>query len=138
MSRNFHESFAEKPTTLPSERSTGLVFVGVAMIVAWLWRTNSTILVISLGVAGVLAAISFLAPTLLRPLNVVWFKLGLALNKVVSPLVMLAMFVTVIVPFGLVMQRFYDPLRKRRQPTVKSYWIERDEQVARSNMANQF
>lgn len=138
MSRNFHESLAENPVALPSERSTGLVFAAVALIVAYLWRANATVVLVALGLAVALAGVSLISPSLLRPLNVAWFKFGLLLNKIVSPVVMLALFAVVIVPFGLVMQLRADPLRKRRKPDAKSYWIERDDSTPKSSMANQF
>jgi hypothetical protein len=94
--------------------------------------------VASLGIAAALAIVSFLSPALLRPLNVAWFKLGMALNKIVSPLVMLFLFAVVIVPFGFVMQRFHDPLRKHRQTGSNSYWTERGKQGVPSSMLNQF
>jgi hypothetical protein len=138
MARNFHEGFGEKPVALPSDRSTGLVFAGVAVIAAYLFRAHSTPAVLLLGLSAALAAVSFLAPARLHRLNVAWFKFGLLLNRIVSPVVMLAMFAIVIVPFGLAMQLRSDPLRKRRQPAAKSYWIERGEQASPSSMANQF
>lgn len=138
MSRNFHESRAEGHVPLPSARSTGLVFAAVALIVAYFWRTHGTVLVVALGLAVALAGVSLLRPSLLEPLNVAWFKFGLLLNKIVSPVVMLVLFAIVIVPFGLVMQLRADPLRKRRRPDAKSYWIERDDSTPKSSMANQF
>jgi hypothetical protein len=138
MSRNFHEGLAEGEVPLPSERSTGLVFAAVALIVAYFWRTNGTVLIVALGLATALVGVSLAAPALLKPLNVAWFRFGLLLNKIVSPVVMLALFAIVIVPFGLVMQLRADPLRKRRRPDARSYWIERDETTPKSSMANQF
>jgi hypothetical protein len=138
MSKNFHENLAEDSVRLPSERSTGLVFAGVVLIVAYFWRANASVFIVALGAAVVLTIVSLLRPSLLRPLNVAWFKFGLLLNKIVSPVVMLVLFAVVIVPFGLVMQLRADPLRKRRQPDAKSYWIERDDSTPKSSMANQF
>lgn len=138
MSKNFHESLEEGTVPLPSERSTGLVFAAVALIVAYFWRTQATVLAVALVVAAVLVGVSLLRPILLRPLNIAWFKLGLLLNKVVSPIVMLVLFAVVIVPFGLAMQLRADPLRKRRQPDARSYWIVRDDSTPKSSMTNQF
>ena len=110
----------------PSDRSTGLVFTVVAILVAVMWRHNAAIVIAALTVAAVLVAVSLLAPQILRPFNLAWFRLGIALNRIVSPIVMLAIFVVAIVPFGLVMQRLSDPLRKKCRPEAKTYWIEQD------------
>jgi hypothetical protein len=138
MAKNFHEQYVSDPGQLPSERSTGLVFTAAALVAAYVWRSNPTVLTLALVVAGGLLLVSLLAPHLLGPLNVAWFKLALLLNKIVSPVVMLAMFLLAIVPFGFIMQRRRDPLRKQPSRDAASYWIERDRNGPANNMANQF
>lgn len=137
MSKNFHEQFDRPELPLPSDRSTGLVFTAVALIVAYLWRADATVLQAALVVAGVLAAISLLIPIALRPLNILWMRLALLLNKIMNPVIMMVLFAIAIVPAGLVMQMRYDPLRKRPRKDVGSHWIER-RQAEPSSMTNQF
>ncbi|WP_395696557.1 SxtJ family membrane protein [Methylocella sp.] len=81
-------------------------------------------------VAAVLfAAFAMAAPSRLAPLNRAWFKLGLALNKIVSPIVMGAMFFGAVVPVGwIVRMRGADLLRLKREPSEPTYWIMRDAQ----------
>jgi hypothetical protein len=138
MKKNFHEAFTHGDLKPPSERSTGLVFTAVAVIVAVLWRHNVIVLGTALSIAAALAVVSVLTAHWLRPLNIAWFWVGLALNKIVSPIVMLVLFAVAIVPFGLVLQLRADPLRKKRQPDRKSYWIERDKSGPPTSMVNQF
>jgi hypothetical protein len=138
MAKNFHEQFSSDAGPLPSERSTGLVFTAVALVVAYLWRASPTVLTVALLAAAGLLSVSLLAPHVLKPLNVVWFRFALLLNKIVSPVVMLVLFLLAIVPFGLVMQRLRDPLRKHRGADATSYWIERDASGPANDMANQF
>ncbi len=137
MSSNFHERLEQDAVPLPSDRSTGLVFTVVALVVAYLWRSNETVLYAAGIAAGVLAAVSLLVPRLLHPLNVGWMKFALIINKVMSPIIMLVLFAVAIVPAGLLMQLRADPLRRRRQPDANSYWIERERDMS-ANMANQF
>ena len=92
MSRNFHESYAGSEIKPPSERSTGLLFAAVAVIVAVLWRNSPTVPWVALGMAAMLAAVSLIAPVLLKPINILWFQFGLLLHRVVNPIVMFAMF----------------------------------------------
>ena len=139
MSKNFHESFAGGEVKPPSDRATGLVFAAVALIVAVLWRNSSAVLWPALGIALLLAAVSLLAPSVLKPLNRLWFRFGLLLHRVVNPIVMFAIFAIVFVPAGAIMRLWHDPLKARRARDVSTYWIERDKSVhPEGSMTNQF
>ena len=137
MSKNFHEQFERPELPLPPDRSTGLVFMTMALIGAWLWRSNETVLWVLLALAGLLALLSLAVPIALRPLNIAWMQLALLISKVMNPIVMLALFLVAIVPAGLIMQIGYDPLRRRRNSKASSYWIER-KPYAGASMSNQF
>jgi hypothetical protein len=137
MRQNFHESYGAAEIKPPSERSTGIVFTVVALLVAAGWRNASVVPWVALGVAAVLAALSLSMPTLLKPLNLIWFWIGLFLHRVTNPLVMFAMFAFVFVPAGLIMRIWHDPLRSRR--ATKTYWIERTSPAQNAgSMKNQF
>jgi hypothetical protein len=139
MRKDFHENFARQEVKPPPERSTGLVFAAVALIVAVLWRSSAIVPWVALGLAAVLTALSLLVPWTLKPLNLIWFQIGLLLHRVVNPIVMLLMFAIVFVPAGLIMRMFYDPLRSRRAGPRSTYWIERTPDAHRQgSMTNQF
>lgn len=138
MKSNFHESYSEPEVRPPSECSTGLLFAIIAVIVAILWHHSPVALWVSLCVAGLLASVSFVAPVLLRPINILWFKFGLLLHHVVSPIVMFLMFAIVFVPVGAIMRLCRDPLRKRRTPSASTHWIERKGNSEADSMLNQF
>jgi hypothetical protein len=135
---SLHESYssgeAVKP---PSDRSTGLVFAAVAALAALGWRHTPLAWQVALGLAALLVIVSIAAPWVLRPLNLVWFRIGLLLHKVVNPVVMLALFVVVFLPGGLLMRVWADPLKRRRAEPGKSYWIDRAP-GAQGSMSNQF
>ncbi len=139
MGSNFHESLDRPEMPLPSDRSTGLVFTAVALIVAAIWRSNEVVLAVALTLAAAFATVSFVAPGRLRPLNVLWMRFAVLLSKIVNPVVMLILFAIAIVPTGLIMQRVRDPLRKRKIETP-TYWIAVDqvERARTSNMKQQF
>ena len=62
----------------------------------------------------------------LRPLNRLWFLLGMALHKVVNPLVMGFLFYLTVTPMALFMRLAgKDPLRLKFDRQAKSYWIKR-------------
>ena len=139
MRQNFHETYSPGDIKLPSERSTGLVFSVVAVIVAVWWRDTPNVMWMAIALAVALTVLSLAAPSLLRPLNILWFRLGLVLHRVVNPLVMLAMFALVFVPAGLLMRLWYDPLRKYRAGPEGTYWIKRVSEGQQSkSMTNQF
>src|SRR5262245_26165143 len=100
MRTNFHESYSGSEIEPPPERPTGLLLAAVAVIVAILWRNNITLLWVALGMAAMLAAASLAAPTLLKPINILWFKFGLLLHRIVNPIVMFVVFAVVFVPAG--------------------------------------
>lgn len=78
----------------------------------------------ALAVAALLVLVSFAAGRYLRPLNRVWFRFGLFLNRIVSPATMGIIFSGVVTPTGLVRRLFVaDPLRQRPDPAASSYWI---------------
>lgn len=143
MSQNFHEAYDNEHPDMPSERSTGFVFAGVSIIIGAIvyyssGYTNLTALYIGAAIAIAFAALAQFAPNILRPLNIIWFKFSILLFKIMNPLIMLVMFVVLIVPSGLIMQLKRDPLRRKQDKNVKSYWIEKDPEQSTRTMKNQF
>jgi hypothetical protein len=139
MSRNFHETYAPGEIKPPSERSTGLVFAGVAVIAAIVWRDSPMMPWAALAVAAALSALSMMAPGLLKPVNLIWFRLGLVIHRIVNPAIMLFMFTLFFVPAGYIMRFWYDPLRSARASGNPTYWIARKSGAERAgSMTDQF
>jgi hypothetical protein len=77
--------------------------------------------------AGLFLAVALLAPRILGPLNAVWFKIGLALHHVVTPVIMAFLYYGAIVPTGLLLKMLgKDVLRLKRDATATTYWISRE------------
>ena len=94
---------------------------------------------VALAAAAVFATLSMFAASLLKPLNLIWFRFGLLLHRIANPVVMFAMFTLVFVPAGFIMRIWSDPLRSRRTAENSSYWIERRTvQAETGSMRNQF
>ena len=110
-----------------SDRSFGVVFAAVfALIGLWPLLGGGGARWWALATAVAFAVVALAAPRLLRLPNALWQKLGRALNRVVSPLVIGLVFFTAVVPTGLMMRLFgKDPLRLRFDREATSYWIER-------------
>jgi hypothetical protein len=124
-----HETLTrEEEVKGSSDRSFGLTFAAVALILAgiWLWRGREWWMYALAASAG-FAAIALLAPALLAPLNKAWLKLGLLLHHIVNPVVMGLLFFAVITPMAIVVRLMgKDLLRLRFDPQADSYWIRRE------------
>ena len=114
---------------LPSERNFGFLFgVVFAALSGYAIYVGSSKVVIYGWSAAALAVglISLIAPTLLTPFNKAWFLLGEMMGKVVSPLVLGAIFFILLTPIALLGRLFgRDELRLKKQP-VSTYWIDRN------------
>ena len=85
----------------------------------------------------VFLALGALNSKYLTPLNKLWFKFGILLGSIVSPIVMGAVFFIVVTPVGLIM-RFLgkDSLKTSIVKSASTYWIKRDKK--NSTMKKQF
>lgn len=111
-----------------SERSFGVVFAVVFAIFA-LWPLTKGVAprLWALVVALVFLALAFVWPAVLRPLNLVWFRLGLLLSAVVTPTIMALLYVIAVIPMGLALRLMKkDLLGLKREPDRASYWMDRD------------
>jgi len=120
-----------------SNRSFGIVFFTVFLIIAtYPLVNNGEIRIWSLILSLVFLILGLLNSKILYPLNKIWFKFGLLLGKIVSPLVMVIIFFLVVTPIGLFMRILNKDLLNLKFNKSKSYWIEKNEQ--KSKMKNQF
>ena len=120
-----------------SNRSFGIVFFTVFLIIAtYPLINNGEIRIWSLILSLVFLILGLLNSKILYPLNKIWFKFGLLLGRIVSPLVMAIIFFLVVTPIGLLMRILNKDLLNLKFNKSKSYWIEKNEQ--KSKMKNQF
>lgn len=121
----------EKPTieVKPgSEKSFGLVLAAAFLLIG----TYPVFRVVelrlwSLVLAASLIGLAFIKPSYLRHPNLWWFKLGMAMGAIVSPVVMAVVYLAVVVPMGLFLKmRGRDPLSRKIDRTKQSYWLKRE------------
>jgi hypothetical protein len=110
---------------MPSERNFALVVGGFfAIIGCWPLIHGHMLRLWPLAIAAVILVLGLCRPSLLRPLNVVWFKLSLLLAKIVTPIVMGLLYVTTIIPTSLFLRLGgKDLLGLAPKPSHDSYWI---------------
>ena len=120
-----------------SNKSFGIVFFIVFLLVAiYPLINNSEIRIWSLITAVIFLILGLTNSKVLTPLNKLWFKFGLLLGKVVSPLIMGIIFFLVVTPIGLIMRIIGKDLLNLKFNNKKSYWIEKT--GPKSKMKNQF
>ena len=92
---------------LPSNKSFGIVFFIVFILITFYPLLNNDDLRIwALIISFIFLTLGLLNSSLLTPLNKIWFKFGLFLGKIVSPIVMGVIFFFVVTPIGLLMRIF--------------------------------
>ena len=118
-------------TELGSERNFAIVFCVVFLPIGlWPVFSGNGPRLWALVVALFFLAAGFLAPSLLRPLNLAWFKFGLLLGKVISPIVIAIIFFVAVTPTGVIMRLLRkDILNLKFNDDVESYWIERSKTI---------
>lgn len=111
-----------------SERNFGFVMAGFFALLSLLsWWNGSPRLIYWFAVSALFLAVTLVVPNLLAPLNRIWFRFGLLLNAIVSPIVLGLMFFLIITPMGWVMRLFgARPLHLTFDRAAESYWIRRD------------
>ena len=115
-------------SALSSERTFGLVFTGIFLIVAgylWYHDSNPVAIQIFLALAVVFLIFAIFLPIVLRPLNKAWYYLGLLMGRVVSPIVLGILFFILISPIAIVMRMAGRDALKLRKQDVQSHWIDR-------------
>jgi len=129
---------AESKIKISSNRSFGLVFFVVFLIVAlWPLKSGEDIRIWSLALSIIFFSLGILNSKLLTPLNKLWFKFGILLGSIVSPIVMGIVFFLVVTPTSIIMRLLgKDLLKKNKIKSASTYWIKRDKQ--QSTMKNQF
>jgi hypothetical protein len=111
-----------------STRSFGIVFCVVfALIGLYPLLGGSPVRIWSLIISGVFLFFAFFFSSVLQPLNVLWFRFGMLLARIVNPIVMFIIYIVTIVPFGLGARLFgKDLLRLKLERDQASYWVERE------------
>jgi len=110
-----------------SDRSFGFVFTAVFLVIGlWPLLDGNDVRRWPVVAAIVLLIATISRPALLAPFNLVWFKFGQVLHRIVSPIVMGLLFYLAVTPTALIMRGLgKSPIDLKFDKTARSYWIER-------------
>ena len=122
---------------ISSNKSFGIVFFVVFLIIALYPLVNDqNIRLWSLIVSLFFLISGLINLKILTPLNKLWFKFGIFLGKIISPIIMGIIFFLVVTPIGLIMRLIGKDVLNLKYSGYKSYWIEKT--GPKSKMKNQF
>ena len=120
-----------------SNRSFGIVFFIVFLLIAIYPLINQgEIRVWSVLISLLFLILGIINSKILTPLNKAWFKFGIFLGKIISPIVMVIIFFLVVTPIAFLMRILKKDLLNLKYNKNSSYWIEKT--YPKSTMKNQF
>jgi|TARA_B110000971_G_C19670001_1_gene346234 hypothetical protein len=120
-----------------SEKSFGYLFAIVFLLIAiWPLLNGGPIRLWSLLFSIFFLTITFLKQELLKPLNIIWVKLGELLGRVITPIVMCLIFFLILTPLSFAVRIFKKDLLNLKYSKDNSYWIEREKNI--TTMDKQF
>ena len=120
-----------------SNRSFGIVFFIVFLIISLFPLIKGNDLRIwSLLISLMFLVLGLMNSSILGPLNKLWFKFGLLLGSIVSPIVMGIVFFCVITPIAIIMKILGKDLLNLKFSNVRTYWIKREKNIG--SMKRQF
>ena len=120
-----------------SNRSFGIVFFIVFLFISLYPLINEeNIRIWSLVISLIFLILGILNSRILTPLNKLWFKFGISLGKIVTPLIMGMIFFFSVSPLGILLKVLKKDLLNLQFNKKNSYWVDKNE--PKSKMKNQF
>ncbi len=120
-----------------SNRSFGIVFFVVFILIAiYPLVNNDEIKLWSFFLSIIFLILGIFNSKLLTPLNRIWFKFGLLLGKIISPIIMFLVYFTVVTPTGLLLWLFNKDILNLKYNKKSSYWINKEKNIG--TMKDQF
>ena len=127
----------EKKIKVSSNKSFGIVFsIFFLLISVYLLLNNDPNYYWSLFVSFIFLVLGLMNSKILSPLNLLWFKFGILLGKIVSPVVMGIIFFLVVTPISIILKIFGKDVLNLKFNNNKTYWIVKD--GPKINMKKQF
>tara|TARA_X000000950_G_scaffold247766_1_gene306321 strand:+ start:128 stop:511 length:384 start_codon:yes stop_codon:yes gene_type:complete len=125
-----------KKVKIGSNKSFGITFSVIFILISLWFYFQKEMIIYSLIILSIIFfSISLIKPAIFGPINVLWFKFGMLLGRIMSPIIFGIIFFLVATPTGLLMKIFKKDLLHTKKNNNKTYWEKRNNI---SNMRNQF
>ena len=120
-----------------SNRSFGLVFFFIFVLIGlWPLKNGEDLRIYFILVSVIFLILGLINSKLLKPFNFLWFKFGLLIGRIISPIIMGIIYFFVVTPIGLLMKLFQKNLLNLKKKKSNTYWIKKDNK--NNKMKNQF
>ena len=127
----------ESKIKINSNRSFGIVFFVVFFLISvYPLLKDGSIYYWSLVISLVFLILGLLNSKILSPLNVIWFKFGILIGKIISPIIMGIIFFLIVSPISILLKIFRKDVLQLKYHNKKTYWVDKND--VKSNMKNQF
>ena len=122
---------------ISTNRSFGIVFFLFFLLVGlYPILDKESVRVLPIIISLIFLILGLLNSKFLTPLNKIWFKFGVILGAVISPIVMGIIFFMVVTPTSILMKIFGKDLLGLKKSNSDSYWVKKSK--IKSKMKNQF
>ena len=124
-----------------SEKNFGIVFSIIFLIISFYLNNYTTVdknyVYVLIFLSFLFLILAFFFSKVLYYPNFVWFKFGMFLSMIISPIIMFLVFCIAFVLFGLIIRLFKGNLLQTRfENNKKTYWEKREHEI--QDMKNQF
>ena len=127
----------EKKIEMSSNKSFGIVFFVVFLIISLFPLLKGEKIIFSLLIISIVFLIlGLLNSKILFPINKLWFKFGIILSSIISPIIMGIIYFLILTPIGLLMRLFGKDILNLKWNKKNTYWINKT--GPKSKMKNQF
>ena len=127
-----------KEIKLPSNRSFGLFFSFIFLILTFYFFNSNNLVFIFSFLTLSFFIISVFKPDLLYKMNKYWMILGLILGKIFSPILLGIIFFAIVSPISILMKVFSRDELKLKEIQSDSFWICFDDTKPKSQFEKQF
>ena len=126
------------PIKISSNRSFGFLFFVVFFVISlWPLKSQGDLRLWAFILSLVFLVLGVLNSKFLTPLNKLWFKFGILLGSIVSPIIMGIVYFLVVTPTGILMRLSgKNLLHMKKIKGVSTYWTKREKQ--HNTMKRQF
>ena len=115
---------------MSSNKSFGILFFIVFLIIGlWPLKNNQDPNLILIGISAIFLTLGVFNSKILTPFNKAWIKLGELLGKIIAPIIMGAIYFSILTPISLLVRLFGKDLLNLKRNKDQTYWIKRDKDI---------